>query len=134
MRDDLEEAQINLTPLIDVVFVILIMFIVIAPLLEIDRVTLAEGPPLRNETIKQADEISPITIHVLQDNSIIFNHKPTTLKELAIQLQAARRAQPTAHPQLFQDKNASFGTYQAVKNVVAGAGFEDLDVILKPDV
>ena len=32
-----EEPVVNLTPLIDVVFVILIMFILVAPLLEADR-------------------------------------------------------------------------------------------------
>ncbi len=36
-----EEASINLTPLIDVVFVVLIIFILIAPMLELDRIQLA---------------------------------------------------------------------------------------------
>jgi biopolymer transport protein ExbD len=36
-----DEPLINLTPLIDVVFVVLIIFILIAPMLEIDRVKLA---------------------------------------------------------------------------------------------
>lgn len=38
-----EEPTVNLTPLIDVVFVILIMFIVIAPLLDLDRIELAQA-------------------------------------------------------------------------------------------
>lgn len=43
----LEEPAVNLTPLIDVVFVILIGFIIIAPLLEIDRIDLAEASTVK---------------------------------------------------------------------------------------
>ena len=38
-----EEPSINMTPLIDVVFVVLVMFIIIAPILNIDRIDLAQG-------------------------------------------------------------------------------------------
>ena len=41
----IEEPIINLMPLIDVVFVVLVMFIVIAPMINIDRIELAEGAP-----------------------------------------------------------------------------------------
>ena len=127
---DLADAEINLTPLIDVVFVVLIMFIIVAPLLEMDQVDLAEGP---SSQITSVESQSPITIHVRQDDSIFFNKQPVSLKELALQLQVAKQRYPTAEPQLFQDKMAHFGTYQAVKNVVASAGFSELDVILKPE-
>lgn len=127
---DLDDAEINLTPLIDVVFVILIMFIIVAPLLEMDQVELAEGPPLSVASVEQQ---SPISIYVLQDDTILYNHQPLSLKELALQLQIAKEQFPNAEPQLFQDKMAHFGTYQAVKNVVASAGFSKLDVILKPE-
>ena len=36
-----EESLLNLTPLIDVVFVVLIIFILIAPMLDVDKVQLA---------------------------------------------------------------------------------------------
>ena len=38
-----DDANVNLTPLIDVVFVVLIMFILVAPLVEIDRIQLAHA-------------------------------------------------------------------------------------------
>ena len=49
-----EELHINLTPLIDVVFVLLIMFIVIAPLLELDRIQLASSA---GKAIKEASTV-----------------------------------------------------------------------------
>ncbi len=131
--NELEDAEINLTPLIDVVFVILIMFIIVAPLLELDRVSLAEGPPLDAATAVAIESKSPITIHVLGDNSLLYNKQNVSLKELAKHLEVAKLHHPKERPQLFQDKNAQFGTYQSVKNVVAAAGFDELDVILKPE-
>ncbi|MBM3184115.1 MAG: hypothetical protein FJZ64_02270, partial [Chlamydiae bacterium] len=40
-----EEPLVNLTPLIDVVFVVLISFMLIAPILDIDSLTLAPSGP-----------------------------------------------------------------------------------------
>lgn len=126
---ELDETQINLTPLIDVVFVILIMFIVVAPLLEADRVELASGASLEAGVEKQ----SRVMIHVLADDSVTLNHRPVTLSQLATILEKAYLRFPDEKPQLYQDKKATFGTYQDVKNLLAKAGFKELDVILKPD-
>ncbi len=129
----LEEPTINLTPLIDVVFVILIMFIVVAPLLEIERVTLADGPPPTHDSVHPIKEKSPIAIHVLGDNTILYNQHIVSLRELETALSAAKIQMPSIRPQLYHDRKASFGTYQSIKNSVERAGFSDLDVILKPE-
>ena len=129
MRRELEEPQINLTPLIDVVFVILIMFIVIAPILEVDHIELAEGISSQNSV----EKASQLTLHVYADDSITLNQRPVTLKQLALILEQAHARFPDEKPQLYQDKKATFGTYQEVKNLLTKAGFEELDVILKPE-
>lgn len=128
----IEEPSVNLTPLIDVVFVILIMFILVAPLLELDRVELAEAPSKQADRTMEARESGPISIHVDRDNSILFNKRKVKVEELAALLKQARKNYPNARPQLFHDKRAQFGTYQSVKNVVEEAGFEQMDIILKP--
>ncbi len=127
-----EEPTVNLTPLIDVVFVILIMFIVIAPLLELDRVELAEAPSSPLETTVGAQDTSPIAIHVHPDNTIWLNQQLVTLEELTEQLKEASRRYPGVNPQLFHDRRAHFGTYQSVKNAAEEAGFHHMDIILKP--
>ncbi|CUI17811.1 putative biopolymer transport protein TolR [Candidatus Protochlamydia naegleriophila] len=127
-----EEPTVNLTPLIDVVFVILIMFIVIAPLLEQDRVELADAPHLPLQSTQSVQESSPITVHVHADNTIWFNLQPTTLYQLVEQLKEAKTHYPTVTPQIFHDKKAHFGTYQSVKNAAEEAGFSKMDIILKP--
>ncbi len=126
-----ETGGLNLTPLIDVVFVVLILFILIAPMLQLDRIQLASGSSSeRNPSIAQ--ESSPVTIHVREDNTILINQKCAPLEQLPAILQALHAKQPKATPQLFHDRKAYFGTYQSVKNAVEVAGFEELDVILQP--
>ncbi|MBA2367634.1 MAG: biopolymer transporter ExbD [Candidatus Protochlamydia sp.] len=127
-----EEPTVNLTPLIDVVFVILIMFIVIAPLLEQDQVELAEASQISHQNSSGVQESSLITIHVNKDNTIRFNRQPTNLILLKEQLKAAKKQFPKVTPQVFHDKQAHFGTYQAVKNAAEEAGFSKLDLILNP--
>jgi biopolymer transport protein ExbD len=127
-----EEASINLTPLIDVVFVVLIMFIIIAPMLEVDKIQLAGASQKDDKEMAVVQESSPITLHVHADNSIYFNSKPVSLKELVLLLVEAKKKNPNKTPQLYHDKKAHFGTYQSVKNALESAGFEQLDVILQP--
>lgn len=128
----IEEPVINLTPLIDVVFVILIMFILIAPLLEVDQIELANGPQSASPSVHSAQESSPLAIHVREDNTIWFNRQLITAKQLTEELKQARIRYPKAHPQIFHDQRAQFGTYQAVKNAAEEAGFLQMEVILKP--
>ena len=127
-----EEPTVNLTPLIDVVFVILIMFIVIAPLLELDRIELADSSAALLSGASSVQESSPITIQVHQDNTIWFGNHPVTSKELVGLLKEAKRLHPNVHPQIFHDKKAQFGIYQSVKNAAEEAGFSHIDIILKP--
>lgn len=127
-----EEPTVNLTPLIDVVFVILIMFIVIAPLLELDRVELANAPSLMLDSIHSAQETSPIAIHVHKDNQIWFKDQIVSAEELKEKLIEAKKEFPTTHPQLYHDRTAHFGVYQSVKNALEESGFSQVDIILKP--
>ncbi len=126
----LPEAEINLTPLIDVVFVVLIIFIIIAPMLELDHVELAQAAPTKQGST--APESSAVTIHVKHDNTIWFGGRVVSPEQLVSLLREARKKAGHRIPQLFQDKRATFGTYQTVKNAVEVAGYEQMDVILKP--
>lgn len=127
----MEEPVINLTPLIDVVFVVLIMFIMIAPLLEYEEIELAiAGAPVHESLSVQ--EKSLINIHVRRDNSIWLNDQPVTLGQLMEKLKEAKARHPEAIPQLFHDHEAHFGTYHSVKNAVESAGFQQMNIVLKP--
>src|SRR5262245_5925871 len=81
-KTHLSEAEINLTPLIDVCFVILIMFIVVAPMLEMERVELAVGPALNEQTTVAVQEKSPLIVHVYADNTIAVNKQTVEPSQL----------------------------------------------------
>ena len=127
-ESDTDEPLINLTPLIDVVFVILITFMLIAPVLNADSVDLARGGVSHQKEFQS----SPITITVHADNTIWIQKRKVTLQELQKILTEEKRIHPYAVPHLIHDQVAQFGTYQSVKTIVEQAGFERMDVILNP--
>lgn len=128
--DSLEEPLINLTPLIDVVFVVLITFMLLAPILEIDSVDLASsGPTSKKDSSLQS---SPIVINVHADNTIWVQGQSLTLPQLEKRLREEKKRHPKAIPQLVQDSHAQFGTYQSVKNTLEALGFDQMDIVLKP--
>lgn len=128
----IEEPQINLTALIDVVFVMLIMFILIAPLLELERIELADAPQMKNDKSLSVQEASMLSVHVQKDNTVWINKENVSLDKLVEKLKTTKKLFPQAKPQLFHDKTAHFGTYQAVKNALEEAGYSEVDVVLKP--
>ncbi|MCB1109022.1 MAG: biopolymer transporter ExbD [Chlamydiia bacterium] len=127
-----DEPDVNLTPLIDVVFVVLIVFILIAPVLDVERVALAEAKPIKDEQVLQLKEKSPISIVVRKDNTILLDGMPVKLENLSAYLKSLKSEYPNDRPQLFHDTEAHFGTFQAIKNAAQAAGFDELDLILKP--
>lgn len=132
LTDENAEVLINLTPLIDVVFVILIMFIIVAPIVEMEQVELAPASAESIEMGAAALEKNPITIHVRKDNTILFNKEKVSLEQLKVKLRAAKKKYPEAAPLLLHDKKAFFGTYQTVKNTAEEVGFQELNIVLAP--
>lgn len=129
---EVAEPVLNLTSLIDVVFVVLIMFIVIAPLVDIDRIALASSALQPSESRLPVTHVSPIAINVDAENNLSFNKKSLSLEQLQKVLIQIHKKYPDVRPQLFHDKRAQFGTYQSVKNAVEDAGFREMDIILMP--
>lgn len=127
-----EQPSVNLTPLIDVVFVILIMFILLAPLMEMENIELAHASSQSDHVESMSKESGPIVIKVNSDDSLSMNNIPINLDQLKNLLIEAKMQHPQATPQLLQDKRAAFGTYQSVKNLIEESGFEDMDLVLKP--
>lgn len=126
--DSFDEPLINLTPLIDVVFVVLITFMLVAPVLDVDSVDLAQSGGIEKKEL----QTGPISIAVHADNSIWFQGTRVSLAQIENLLRQEKKRHPHAVPQLVHDRQAQFGTYQALKNILESIGFEQMDVILKP--
>lgn len=126
----LEEPTINLTPLIDVVFVVLIMFIIIAPILEKDRIELSKNPSTQKAA--KIDKTSQISIHVTAQNQIYLNKALVTPAMLQSSLSRLYKTHPDAVPQVYYDKKAYFEFFEPIKYALENAGFSDMDLILEP--
>lgn len=129
-EESLEEPLVNLTPLIDVVFVVLIAFMLIAPILNIDSIQLSQSGPSNK---KESPSITnhPLAIAIRADNSIWFQAKKVSLKELERDLREEKKRRVQEIPQLIPDAHAHFETYNQVKSVIEACGFEQLDIVLK---
>jgi biopolymer transport protein ExbD len=127
-EEPIEEPLINLTPLIDVVFVVLISFMLIAPVLDIDSVDLASSGGVERKEM----QTGVIAINVHADNTIWFQGKKVSLPQLEELLRKEKKLHPRSTPQLVQDRQAQFGIYQSIKNLLESIGFEQMDVVLKP--
>ena len=122
-----DEALINLTPLIDVVFVLLITFMLLAPILNVDHVDLAQSGILSK---KEAAKV-PLAISLRADNTVWYQGKSFPLKELSSVMKQEKIRYPDEFPQLIADKNCHFGLYQEVKNLLEECGFQQMDVLLQ---
>ena len=127
-----ESVEINLTPLIDVVFVVLIVFIIVAPMLEIERLELSTGSQAETKKLISYQEPSELKIEVREDNTIWVEKQCVRLQDLKGVLISKKVRSGNVIPQLFQDERSSFGTYNQVKNALEEAGYEEVDLILKP--
>lgn len=122
-----EEPLINLTPLIDVVFVVLIVFILVAPMVNIDPISLAPKTQAQSRAI---DEKKQLVLRLHADGTLAIGRKviPESKREKA--LADLMRADKKAL--LLCDKRATFGSYQAVKDALESAGFEELEIAVSP--
>ena len=132
VKEPEEDSLINLTPLLDVLFLVLVFFILIAPFLDLDRIHLAESSK-QKQAISPLDNAPCLKIYVRKDNSLWLDTNPISLDELSKILKEFHQRYPTVFPQLYPDKQCHFGLYQKIKNLVEESGFEQLDVLLKPE-
>lgn len=89
--DSLEEPQINLTPMVDVVFLLIIFFMVGAKFSEIEQkfdVDLPTAAPM--ETMSRQPD--PIVVTVSRTGEVAFNGDEVTAAELREKLMAAKSA------------------------------------------
>ena len=110
----------------------LIMFILVAPLMEMDNVELAHGGPHSQDVPATVETDHPLVVHVRRDNSLYCNRRKVTAQELQDIFIQMHRLHPEIKPLLLQDKQAFFGTYQDVKARAEIAGFSEMDILLNP--
>ncbi|AEH44250.1 protein TolR [Thermodesulfatator indicus DSM 15286] len=122
-------ADINVTPLVDVMLVLLIIFMITAPLLstglEVDL------PKTKAGELDQKKEALLIVIN--EKGEIFIDKKKIGEKELSRFLEQARRAGLTKDVNIKADKRCPYGLVAKVLAEVKKAGFESVGLITRPE-
>jgi biopolymer transport protein TolR len=122
-------SEINVTPFVDVMLVLLIIFMVAAPLLTV-------GVPIDlPETQAKAlnTETQPITISVNQAGEVHLQETPIPINEVVPKLQAIAKTGYEERIFIRGDKLADYGTVMKVMAEISAAGFKNIGLISLPE-
>jgi biopolymer transport protein ExbD len=118
--DTLNEVhEINVTPFIDVMLVLLIIFMVAAPLATVD--VLVNLPVASAQLQPRPDK--PLYLTVKSDLSLALGNDPVGRDQLASALDAATNGDKNARIFLRADKAAPYGDVMEVMNTLRTAGY-----------
>jgi biopolymer transport protein ExbD len=95
-------SEINITPLLDLAFVLLIIFIITTPLLE---QSLPMNLPQGGQPDQKIDEKSIRTVEIASNGAYFYNRRPIRLQDLERQLVADYRANPNLVVYIRADEN-----------------------------
>jgi biopolymer transport protein TolR len=121
-------SDINVTPLVDVMLVLVVIFIITAPLL---ASTIRLDLPT-TEAAKPGDAPKFVTLVVDRAGQVFLGDRPVTLDELAQSLvQTASRA-PDTEVQLRADEAVPYGKVVEVMGVAQKAGLNRIGFVAEP--
>ena len=120
-------SEINFTPLVDVMLVLLIIFMVTAPML-------TQGIPvdLPREKGEVHDLSESLIITVSTNNRIYFRDRRVSLDELEEKLQRISRINPDMEVFIKADRDVKYGTVVKTMSRIRRAGFYQLGMVTEP--
>ena len=121
-------AEINITPLVDVVLVLLLIFMISAPVLQSG---LEVAIPKTRSVNALSEERMVVTIN--KDQNVFLQDKPINVNDLPARLKstvggdAARRV-----IYVRADEQVPFGAFASVMDAVKQAGITDISIVTRP--
>ncbi|HEY4683525.1 MAG TPA: biopolymer transporter ExbD [Candidatus Acidoferrales bacterium] len=120
-------ADINITPLVDVVLVLLIIFMITAPVLQ-------SGIDVSLPKTRQVEEITEEKLVVTIDRAqrVYLGNEPMNIHQLGPRIKASARAGARQSVFLRCDQSVPFGSFATVMDEVRQAGIVNISVVTEP--
>ena len=120
-------ADINVTPLVDVVLVLLIIFMVTAPVLQSG----IEVNVPHTRTVKEITEERTV-ISINKDQRVFLGNDPVNINEIKARLR--QKIRDPQHQSVFlrADQDVPFGTFATVMDAVKQAGITNVSIVTQP--
>ncbi len=118
-------ADINVTPLVDVMLVLLIIFMVTAPLLQVG--VPVDLPKTSAQQVGGKDE--PMVVSVNSQGEVFLGETKYDIAELGAKLKAVHEEKPDQRVFMRGDKSVDYGKMMEVMGVVIDSGFRQLGLL-----
>ena len=118
-------SEINVTPLVDVMLVLLVVFMVTAPLLTVG--VPVELPQTQAPPINEPKE--PLVITVNREGAVFISETTVPIESLVARLQSITGGNPDAVLYVRGDKEINYGRVLEVMSLVSAAGFRKVSLV-----
>ena len=115
-------SEINVTPFVDVMLVLLIIFMVTAPLMTVG--VPVDLPQAQATAINEKTE--PLTVSITSDGKVFIQELEVSLTTLVPKLQAITASKPDTRIYVRGDQSLNYGRVMEVMGALTSAGFNKL--------
>ena len=120
-------SEINITPFVDVVLVLLVMFMVTAPILQSG----IEVNVPKTRTVKEITE-ERLVITIDKDQKVFLGNDPININEIADRLHEKIRDPQGQSIFIRSDENVPFGAFATVMDAVKQTGITNVSIVTQP--
>jgi biopolymer transport protein ExbD/biopolymer transport protein TolR len=120
-------ADINVTPFVDVVLVLLVMFMVTAPVLQSG----IEVQVPRTKTVKQISE-ERLVITINREQQVFLNNDPVNINQIGAKIHDKIRDPQGQSIYIRADENVPFGAFATVMDAVKSSGISNVSIVTQP--
>ena len=125
-------AEINVTPLVDVMLVLLIIFMITAPLMS-HKVKVELPQATLNEIDQKPIVVQPITIAVTEEGNLFWNDQPITKDQIESRLSVEAQKTPQPAINVRGDKTTKYRVVQQIVQVAQNQGMRKVGFVAEKE-